>query len=103
MDCSGEEAKTEESARGDSRPAGRVGEQRGQTARQPRQRAQGRPGQKPQKKHRHPPQRAVSASGPQKIIEIMITAICARFGNGAIGLGESGIRFTGSSSADCAQ
>ena len=95
MERAGEEAKTEESTRSGARPFGRLGAQRGQTARQPRKRPQGWPGQKPQKENCRPPQRAASAPWPQEIIEILIASIRARFGDGVIGLGDCGIRFAG--------
>jgi len=46
---------------------------------------------KPQEKNRRTPQCAASAPRAQKeIIEILIAAICARFGEAAIGLGDDG-------------
>jgi hypothetical protein len=46
---------------------------------------------------RSPPQRASSAPRPpEKLIETVIAAICARFGDCAISLGDGGIRFAGS-------
>jgi hypothetical protein len=93
MERAGEEAKTEESPRGSPRQTGRLGAQRGQTARQPRKRPQGWSGQKPQKENCRPPQCAASALWPQEIIEIVIASIRARFGDGVIGLGDRGIRF----------
>jgi hypothetical protein len=92
MERSNEEA-TKESACGGAWPAGRIGTQRGQAARQPRKWAQGRPGQKPQEADRCPSQRAASASwSQQEIIEIVIASIRARFGPQAIALGDAGIR-----------
>jgi hypothetical protein len=40
-----------------------------------------------------PAQRTTSAPWPQDVVEIVIASIRARFGDGAIGLGDSGIRF----------
>jgi len=94
MERAGEETTTEESARGGARPPGWVGAQRGQTARQPRKRPQGRPGQKPQKENCGTPQCTASAPwSPQAVIRIVIASIRARFGDGVIGIGDSGIRF----------
>ncbi len=91
----GDEEATQESSRRGARQIGRPGSERSQAARQPRKRSQGRPDQKPQKKHRRPAQRAAAAPWPQAIIEIVIASIRARFGDGIIGLGDSGIRFNG--------
>lgn len=89
----GYEEATEESACGGAWPAGRIGAQRGQTARQPREWPQGRPGQKPQETDRGPAQRAASASrSRQEVIQIVIAAIRARFGPQAIALGNAEIR-----------
>jgi hypothetical protein len=58
-----------------------------------RQWPQGRPGQKPQEENRRTAQRAAAPPGSQKeFIETLIEAICARFGERAIGLGERGFR-----------
>jgi hypothetical protein len=92
-----EETRKEKSACGGPWAAGWPRSQRGQTARQQREWPQGRPGQKPQEDHRCPPQRASFAlRPPEKLIETVIAAICARFGDCAIGLGDGGIRFAGS-------
>ncbi len=90
----GDEEVAQESSRRGARQAGRLDAQRGQTARQPRKRPRGRPGQKPQKKHCRTPQRASSALLPQEVIEIVIASIRARFGDGVIGLGDRGIRYS---------
>jgi hypothetical protein len=71
--------------------------QRSQTAGQQGKWSQGRFGQKPEEEDRRPSQRATSAPrSPEKLIEIVIASICARFGNCAIGWGDRGIRFVGS-------
>jgi hypothetical protein len=94
MERAGEEAKTQESARGGPRPAGRPGTQRGQEARQPGERPQGRPGQKPQEDPRRPAQRAAAAArAPQERVSAAISSIQARFGKYSIGLGYLGIRY----------
>ena len=75
---------------------GGLGAERGQAGCQPRKRPQGRPGQKPQEDNRSSAQRAASsARSPQEIIEAVIAAIRARFGDWAIGLGSHGIRVAG--------
>lgn len=88
-----EKAKAQESSRRGAWAPGRIGPQRGQTAGQPRKRPQGRPGQKPQENACRAAQRAASAPRPQDVIESVIAAIRARFGDGVIGLGGHGIRF----------
>jgi len=91
-----EKTQTQESARGGTWPARWLGPQRGQTTRQPRKWPQGRSGQKPQENDRRPAQRAAAAPGSQKeFIQTLIEAICARFGERVIGLGERGFRSEG--------
>jgi hypothetical protein len=97
MERMDEETEREESACGGAGPIGRLGTERGQEARQQGKWPQGRFGQKPQEENCRPAQRATSASrSPEKLIEIVIALICARFGDCAIGRGNSGIRFVGS-------
>jgi hypothetical protein len=61
-----------------------------------RERSQGRSGEKPQEENRGPAQRAApSPRSPQELIETVIVSIRARFGDWAIGLGDSGIRVAG--------
>jgi hypothetical protein len=94
MERGGEEAKTEESARGGVRTAGWSGPERGQEARQQNKRPQGRPGQKPQEEARRQAQRqAATARAPQERVSAAISSIQARFGKCAIGLGYLGIRY----------
>ena len=88
-----DEEAAQESSCGCPRQVGRVGAQRSQTPRESRKWPQGWHGQKPQEVYRGPAQRTTSAPWPQEVIEIVIASIRARFGNGAIGLGHSGIRF----------
>jgi hypothetical protein len=96
MEWVDEKTQTQESARGGTWPARWLGPQRSETARQPRKWPQGRPGQKPQEDSRCPAQRAAAAPGSQKeFIQKLIDAICARFGERAIGLGEGGFRSEG--------
>jgi hypothetical protein len=96
MERMDEEAKREESACGGAGPIGWLGTERGQEARQQTKWPQGRFGQKPQEESRSPSQRATSAArSPEKLIDIVIASICARFGDCAIGRGDCGIHFVG--------
>jgi hypothetical protein len=92
-----EKAKSEESSCGGAGPIGWARPQRGQAAGQQRKWPQGRFGQKPQEEDRCASQRTTPAprSSPEKLIEIVIASICARFGDCAIGRGDCGIRFVG--------
>jgi hypothetical protein len=90
----GEEAKTEESARGGAWAIGRLGAERAQEARQPGKRAQGRLGQKPQEDYRRPAQCPPPAAWTtQERLSSSIAIIRTRFGHHAIGLGDAGIRY----------
>jgi hypothetical protein len=96
MERSHEETKTQKSSRRGSWQVRWTGAQRGQACGQPQKWSQGWAGQKPQEENRSPAQRpASSARSPEEIIEIVIASIRARFGYGAIGLGDHGIRFVG--------
>jgi hypothetical protein len=96
MECVHEERQTQESSRRGAWEVGWVGAQRGQAARQPRKWPQGRSGQEPQEEDCRSPQCASSAPrSPQEIVQIVIASVRARFGDGAIGLGDRGIRFAG--------
>ena len=88
-----DEEAAQESSCGCPRPVGRIGAQRGQTPREPRKWTQGWHGQKPQENYCSPAQCTTSAPWPQQVIGMVIASIRARFGDGAIGLGDSGIRF----------
>jgi hypothetical protein len=93
MERGHEETKTQESSRSGAWQVGWIGTQRGQAAGQSRKWAQGWLGQKPQEENRRPAQCPVaSARSPEEIIETVIVSIRARFGDGAIGLGDHGIR-----------
>jgi hypothetical protein len=90
----GEEAKTEESARGGAWAVGWSGAERAQEARQPRKRPEGRLGQKPQEGDRRQAQcPAPAAWTPQEDLGALIARVRARFGDYAIGLGAAGIRY----------
>ena len=88
-----DEEAPQESSCGCPWQAGRLGAKRGQAAREPRKWPQGWHSQKPQEDYCGPAQRTTSAPWPQEVIEIVIASIRARFGDGVIGLGDSGIRF----------
>jgi hypothetical protein len=67
MERACEEATSEESARGGTRPAGRPGTQRSQEARQSGERPQGWPGQKPQEDYCGQTQRSTTKTrAPQE-------------------------------------
>ena len=90
----GEEAKTEESARGGAWAAGRVGAERAQEAREPGKRPQGRLGQKPQEGYRRQAQCSPPAAWTaQERLSASIVTIRTRFGHHAVGLGDAGIRY----------
>jgi hypothetical protein len=96
MERMDEEAQRQESSCRGSRQVRWARPQRGQAAGQPGKWTQGRFGQKPQEESRSPSQRATSAArSSEKLIEIVIASICARFGDCAIGRGDCGIRFVG--------
>ena len=96
MERMDEETERQESSRGGSGQVRGARPQRGQAAGQQRKWPQGRFGQKPQEENRCPAQRATPTSrSPEKLIEIVIASICARFGDCAIGRGDCGIRFVG--------
>ncbi len=96
MERNYEETKTQESSRRGSWQTGWAGAQRGQAGGQPKKWSQGRAGQKSQEENRSPAQRpASSARSPEEIIETIIASIRARFGYGAIGLGDRWIRSVG--------
>ncbi len=93
MERSDEEVGAQESPRGSAWQVRWRGPQRGQTARQPEERAQGRVGQKPAKDARLSTQCAAPPSWSPQEIKAVIALIRGRFGYFAIGLGEVGIRY----------
>ena len=96
MERMNEETERQESSCRSSGEVRRSRAQRGQAAGQPGKWPQGRFGQKPQEENRRPAQRTTAAPrSPEKLIETVIAAICARFGACAIGRGDRGIRFVG--------
>ena len=96
MERDHEDGKAQKSSRGGAWEVRWVGAQRGQAAGQPRKWTQGRSGQKPQEKSGCATQCTASTSrSAQKIIELVIASVRARFGVAAIGLGAQGIHFAG--------
>jgi hypothetical protein len=96
MERMNEEKERQESSRGGIGQVRWARSQRSQAAGQPGKRPKGRFGQKPEEENRRPSQRATSTPrSPEKLIEIVIASICARFGDCAIGRGDCGIRFVG--------
>jgi len=94
---SGEKEKTEESACGGAGPIGWLGPQQGQEARQQRERTQGRFGQKPQENFGCQAQCTPATAWTPQRLNLLIEVIRARFGDYAIGRGNSGIRYSSSS------
>jgi hypothetical protein len=94
MERACEEATSEESARGGTRPAGRPGTQRSEEARQSGERPQGWPGQKPQEGHSGAPQCTSAAPwASEELVNRVMMLIRARYGEWAIGRGDRGIRY----------
>ena len=90
MELAGEDATSEESARGGARPLGWPGAQRGQEARQQTKRSQGRAGQKPQENYCSETQRATAKTrAPQERVSAAISSIRARLENALSGLATS--------------
>ena len=94
MERKDEKAKTEESACGSAGPVGRLGPQQGQEARQQRERSKGRSGQKPQENYGGPAQCTPATARTPQRLTLLIEVIRARFGDYAIGRGNSGIRYS---------
>jgi len=93
MERKDEKAKTEESACGGPRQVGWLGPQQGQEARQQRERKKGRSGQKPQENFGRKAQCTPATAWTPQRLNLLIEVIRARFGEYAIGRGNSGIRF----------
>src|SRR5271170_7179359 len=94
MERNGEKAKTEESACGSARSVGWLGPQQGQEACQQRERAQGRSGQKPQENFGREAQCTPATAWTPQRLNLLIEVVRARFGDYAIGRGNSGIRYS---------
>jgi hypothetical protein len=94
MEWNSEQTETEESSRGGARPAGWLGPQQGQEARQQSERTKGRSGQKPQEDFGRPAQCTPATAWTPQRLNLLIEVIRARFGNSAIGRGSTGIRYS---------
>jgi hypothetical protein len=94
MERNGEQTEKEESSRSGARSAGRIGLQRSQEASEQRKWAQGRVGQKPQENLGCETQCAPAKAWSPQRLNLLVEAICARFGDYAIGRGNSGIRYS---------
>jgi hypothetical protein len=94
MERKDEKAKTEESACGGAWQVGWLGPQQGQEARQQRERTKGRSGQKPQENFGGPTQCAAATAWTPQRLNLLVEVIRARFGDFAIGRGNSGIRYS---------
>src|SRR5271167_2108836 len=94
MEGKGEKAKTEESACGGTRSVGWLGPQQGQEARQQRKRAQVWSRQKPQENFGRPAQCTSATAWTPQRLNLLVAVIRARFGDFAIGRGNSGIRYS---------
>ena len=91
----GYEEAAQESTRRGARQIRWFGAQRGQTASQPHKWPQGRSCQEPQEKTCRPAQRQTPTSGtPKEGLVAAVATIRSRFGYDAIGLGNSGIRYS---------
>jgi hypothetical protein len=95
MESNGEQEE-EESSRGGTRSARRIGPQRSQEARQQRKWPHGRSGQKPQENLGRQAQCAPAPAWTPQRLNLLIEAIRARFGAYAIGRGNGGIRHSSS-------
>ena len=93
MGRNGEQTEKEESSRSGARSARRIGLQRSQEASEQRKWTQGRVGQKPQENLGRPAQCTPATAWTPQRLNLLIEVIRARFGEYAIGRGNSGIRF----------
>jgi hypothetical protein len=88
-----EEGQRQESSRGGIGQTRRTGEERSQTAREQGERPQGRSSQKPQENFGRQAQCPPATAWTPQRLNLLIEIIRARFGDYAIGRGNSGIRF----------
>jgi hypothetical protein len=94
MEWGDEEAEQESTCRG-AWQIGWPGPERGQKVSQSRKRPQRWRGQKSQRKTRRTPQRQTPTTGTSKEgLVAAVAAIRSRFGDGTIGLGCNGIRYS---------
>ena len=94
MERNGEQAEKKESPRSGARSAGRFGSERSQEAIEQRKWTQGRVGQKPQENLGRETQCASAKAWTPQRLNLLVEAICARFGDYAIGRGNRGIRYS---------
>ena len=94
MERNGEQTEKEESSRSGTRSAGRIGLQRSQEASEQRKWTQGRSGQKPQENLSRETQCAPAKTWTPQRLNLLVEDICARFGDYAVGCGNSGIRYS---------
>ena len=92
MEWNGKKTEKEESSRGGTRSAGRVGPQRSQETGQQRKWPQGWSGQKPQENSGREAQCAPATAWTSQRLNLLIEAIRARFGDYTIGRDNGGIR-----------
>jgi hypothetical protein len=94
MERSDEEGQAQESSRGSAGQTRGFGTERCQEARQQGERPQGRFGQEPQEDRGGATQCAAATPwASQEAVELLIQFICARYGQLAIGWGDSAIRY----------
>jgi len=94
MERNGEQTEKEESSRSGARSAWRIGLQRSQEASEQRKWSQGRVGQKPEENLGGEAQCTPAKTWTPQGLSLLVEAICARFGDYAIGRGNSGIRYS---------
>jgi hypothetical protein len=94
MERNAEQTEKEESSRSGARSAGRIGPQRSQEASEQRKWPQRRVGQKPQENLGRETQCTPAKAWSPQRLNLLVEAICARFGDYAIGRGNSGIRYS---------
>jgi hypothetical protein len=94
MERNGKQAEKEEPSRSGARSAGRISPQRSQEASEQRKWPQGRFCQKPQENLGREAQCAPAKAWTPQRLNLLVEAICARFGDYALGRGNSGIRYS---------
>ncbi len=94
MERNEEQTAKEEPSCSGTRSAGRPGSERSQEASEQRRWTQGRAGQKPQEDLGREAQCASAKAWTPQRLNLLVEAICARFGDYAIGQGKSGIRYS---------
>ena len=94
MERNGEQTTREEPSRSSARSAGRSGSERSQEASEQRKWTQRRVGQKPEENLGRETQCTPAKAWTPQRLNLLVEAICARFGDYAIGRGNSGIRYS---------